>query len=377
MNSKIILIDAYSLNEGGGKRYILELLKNINLEDIDSINIVTRKKDNLLEEVIKNNKKILLFEYKFLSETIFGKLLFKLLYLRYIFKKLNCNYLFVLDGYSFFFPNKTIVVNQNILPFEDQELKKLKFSLKVKMHILYFCFKYSIYKSRNIIFLSDYSKNLILKKIKFNNLSLKTSVINHGVNHNNKKDIVGIKNKKIFNILYISSFFPYKNHLVLLNAINNLSCKYKNIHLTLIGQLNDYYFKILKPKLSSFSNLQLDNNLIVKNFIPMNKVSKYYNNSDLFVFPSSCENFPNILLEAMSSEIPVITSNYGPMKEIINNNSYLFKHTDVSELSDLIEKFILNENDIVTLNKLFCKKQVNKYNWRTTSKKTLDFIINE
>jgi len=37
------------------------------------------------------------------------------------------------------------------------------------------------------------------------------------------------------------------------------------------------------------------------------KVNEYYNRCELFVFPSAAEYFPNVLVEALASRIPIVT----------------------------------------------------------------------
>ena len=43
------------------------------------------------------------------------------------------------------------------------------------------------------------------------------------------------------------------------------------------------------------------------------ETSEWYQKVDMFVFPSTCENMPVILLEAMTSEIPIASSDRVPM----------------------------------------------------------------
>ena len=47
-------------------------------------------------------------------------------------------------------------------------------------------------------------------------------------------------------------------------------------------------------------------NKLVKKIITNSK--NYYHDADAFLFASSCENMPNILLEAMISGLPIISS---------------------------------------------------------------------
>lgn len=57
------------------------------------------------------------------------------------------------------------------------------------------------------------------------------------------------------------------------------------------------------------------------NFRGFVKPASYYRNSDIFVYWSDLDNFPNALLEASSYSLPIITNNVGAVAEIINNQS--------------------------------------------------------
>lgn len=367
-----ILIDAYSLSEGGGKRYLLEIIKNFDYSKINNLHILLRKKDSSFQ-VFKNNKKINFHIITSSGLGLFNKIIFKIFIIRYFYFKFKCNFLFVPDGYSFFFPTKTILVNQNILPFEDNEMKKLNLKMKIKMNLLYHLFKYSIKVSKNVIFLSNFSKNLILKKTKLQNISYK--IINHGVEPIKFTKLKKVNKNSKYKILYVSSFYTYKNHIYLLSVFNRLCNNYSNIELIFVGNHNEYLKKTIIPKIKNYKNIFLNNNLFIKNFIPMNKIFKIYQDSNLFVFPSTCENFPNILIEALSSGRPVLSSNYGPMKEIIKERSFLFSTNSETELYNKIKNYIDNKNNIVEKNTQYCISLSKKYNWINTSKMTLDFIL--
>ena len=50
-------------------------------------------------------------------------------------------------------------------------------------------------------------------------------------------------------------------------------------------------------------------------------MSKYYLNSDLFVLPSYYEGLPNVLLDAMNHELPIISTDCSGASDILQKNS--------------------------------------------------------
>jgi glycosyltransferase involved in cell wall biosynthesis len=51
--------------------------------------------------------------------------------------------------------------------------------------------------------------------------------------------------------------------------------------------------------------------------VPFEKLHELHRDADLFVFASSCENMPNVLLEAMAAGLPVVTTAVGTISEVV------------------------------------------------------------
>ena len=105
----------------------------------------------------------------------------------------------------------------------------------------------------------------------------------------------------------------------------------------------------------------------------MDEVKKFYHNSDCFIFASSCENMPNSLIEAMSSGLPIICSNLGPMKEFLKDGGEYFNPLSEIDLTNKLKKII---NDQKLRNKLAKKAHIysSNYSWEKCAKQTFDFI---
>ncbi len=78
--------------------------------------------------------------------------------------------------------------------------------------------------------------------------------------------------------------------------------------------------------------------------IPNNKVPYYYNASDVVLLTSLWEGSPNVIKEAMASNIPIVSTDVGDVREIIGETqgSYIcsFDPTDVAEKIDLAFQFL-------------------------------------
>jgi glycosyltransferase involved in cell wall biosynthesis len=82
-----------------------------------------------------------------------------------------------------------------------------------------------------------------------------------------------------------------------------------------------------------------------ESFFP-EEVAKYYSAADVYAFPSLGEGFGLPIIEAMACGCPVITTNYGAMKEVAGDGAILIDPKNIEELAESIEKLLsFNEQD--------------------------------
>ena len=71
-----------------------------------------------------------------------------------------------------------------------------------------------------------------------------------------------------------------------------------------------------------------------------------YRNSDIFVFPSKCEPFGLVLLEAMAYGLPIVSTKGGSIPYVVKDgeNAFLAEVDDINDIADKIELLINNKN---------------------------------
>src|SRR5205807_6493636 len=69
-----------------------------------------------------------------------------------------------------------------------------------------------------------------------------------------------------------------------------------------------------------------------------------YASADIFVFPSTTDTFGNVIIEAQASGVPVIVSDSGGPKELVEDerNGLITKSHDVEDLTRAIRQLISN-----------------------------------
>ena len=85
-----------------------------------------------------------------------------------------------------------------------------------------------------------------------------------------------------------------------------------NVKLLLAGHASPHYFKKVKQTIEEYG---LMDDVIYLGSINHEDLPDYYKGAKINIFASTCENCPNILLEAMSSGRPVFCSTHMPMPE--------------------------------------------------------------
>lgn len=124
---------------------------------------------------------------------------------------------------------------------------------------------------------------------------------------------------------------------VLLQGYNQIISRYKDkVALIITGD---------GPKLERYKK-SFPGGTIFTGYKKGSELAEIYASSDIFVFPSPTETFGNVVLEAMSSELPVIAANAGGVKDTVKDkiNGLMFNPGDSKELACLMTKLIDDEN---------------------------------
>lgn len=121
-----------------------------------------------------------------------------------------------------------------------------------------------------------------------------------------------INQNQTFKIINVGSLVWRKNQKLIIEAIKQI--KTKKLHVNILGAGN------LEAELKNLTTqYQLKNKISFLGNV--NNVPKYLFEADCFVLSSQTEGFPNVLIEALSCGLPVISTNCmsGPL-ELLNDN---------------------------------------------------------
>ena len=121
------------------------------------------------------------------------------------------------------------------------------------------------------------------------------------------------KTKRKDLILSVGRLCKQKNQSDIIKAFKIFIKKYPKFKLIIIGHGTDY------KKLKNLSyELKLEKK--IKFLGRKTKVKEYFVKSKIFVFPSLYEGLPNVLIDSLNYNLPVISSNCSGAKDILGND---------------------------------------------------------
>jgi glycosyltransferase involved in cell wall biosynthesis len=107
-------------------------------------------------------------------------------------------------------------------------------------------------------------------------------------------------------VLYVGRFAPLKNVSLLVEAFAQLRRARPRARLLLVGE------GALEGRLRADGHrLGVEQDVIFVGAKPLAELPAYYSSADVFALPSSFDNSPNVLLEAMACELPVVATHVG------------------------------------------------------------------
>jgi glycosyltransferase involved in cell wall biosynthesis len=369
MKRKLTLgIDASNIKTGGGLTHLLELLR-----EGDSI-------DRGFDHVIVWGGKQLenLPPYKWLERRILpsldeNNLVGEFYWRLYTLPKLAqeaCDILFSPGG--MFVSNKICYVSmsQNMLIWEGKERARFGLSDRFKLRLMRFMQRRSFQSAAGIIFISEYARKFITQELP--SVDSKPSVVvYHGIN-DRFRTTPSLKSFGVddeIKLIYVSTIHHYKWQWKVIGAVKKIRENEKiDLKLSLIGGAKPSVLAEMNGLLAETSEF-----VNYKGVIPYEEIEENYHESDVFVFASTCENMPNIVVEAMASSLPITSSNFGPMPEILLDGCIYFDPTNSDSIADALLK-IIRSPELQNKLKKAAYQRSQYFNWQKAASETFTFL---
>ena len=375
-NSVVIGVDATNIRSGGGLTHLVELLNETRPDKYNISKIIIWSGSKTLDAIC-DKPWLIKRTSSLLNKNILFRTFFQKFYLTKEVKRECCDILFVPGGsYTGSF-SKTVIMSQNLLPFQYRELKRYGFSkMFFKLLLLRFVQSHSFRNAKEVIFLSEYARDAVQNVT--GKLKGKTPIIPHGINQKfclppkNQLSLENYSEEKPFKLLYVSIIDVYKHQDQLIKAVYQLRSNNIPIELNLIGPA---YEPALK-KLNKIIDLYDVERKWIKYHgqMPYNKLHDAYFSADIGVFASTCENLPIILLENMAAGLPIAASNKGPMQEVLSEGGCFFDPLNSNEIADTLQSMILSEDLRTRISQISFLKAKN-FSWTRCADETMKFLV--
>lgn len=361
-----IVINAFSARLGGGQTYLVNLLKHIPQHDNLRI-IVLAPADLKLPEHPAISRYAPSYSLNNpLVRTAWEKLLLPS-YLR----KVKADVLFCPGGVVATRAPvgcKVVTMFRNMIPFDKRVLGYLPFGLqRIRSWLLYHTMLRSMSGADLTIFISDFARGVI------ENLATVPNAVTipHGIGEEFRtfdKQLPRPGRLPIESyMLYVSRFDVYKHHYEVVSAYAKLPAKYRDrVHLALIGESDMPGAERVHELIN---NLGLGERVIILGAVPYAELPAYYHHAELALFASSCENCPNIMLEALGAGRPVLSSDVMPMPEFGAQAAAYFSPFDADDINRAMVT-VLSDSDYAQRLADAAALQCQNFNWSKTAAST-------
>ncbi|URQ69291.1 glycosyltransferase family 4 protein [SAR86 cluster bacterium] len=227
-----------------------------------------------------------------------------------------------------------------------------------------------------IFLLSPNEKEILNKNIKFNNT---ISVVPNGYD---KKYDIEISNNLLdqcvskFNIkpnkptfLFMGNHTYNKGIDIILNSLKYID---RDIQILIGGKIRSK--KENELLISKCDLLENEDRYVFTDFLTDEEAIALYKIADCFVFPSRADTFPLVILEAMVSNLPVISTKIGGIPYQINRDcGILIEPNSSKDLATAIKRLIDSPEDIIKMGNNSRKRVMENFSWDTSA----DLAINE
>lgn len=371
-----LAIDATNIRQGGGITHLLNILKCFSPVQHGFSQLVVFASPEFARLDIRNDAVIVVEPWW--SKLVGLKFFAVQLFLPGLVKKYRCAAILCPGGTIPAFADlPKISICQNMLPFElDRAALFGRFSwMNLKLRLLRAVQGYSFKRSQGTIFLTEYAKKRVIKSSRLLRSCL--TVIPHGI----EKRFLEVSREEKFNhdnlvsepfsFLYVSAQLPYKHQLEVMTAVSNLRGLGYLLELKMVGAASGRYgdsvFRMrmeLDPEETFIKDLS---------HVDFEFLHQLYHSADGFIFASSCENLPNILIEAMAASLPIACSNRGPMPEVLCNAGVYFDPEHPKSIEDALIR-LMTDPELRSICADQAKYLVRNYSWELCAKDTFEFV---
>ncbi len=242
----------------------------------------------------------------------------------------------------------SVVLLQNAAPFcESVSPSSVGAAQWLRYWLLGRAMRLSVRRAARVIFISEYFRDVFAKRCPFD-VSKATVIYRAG----RRRQETGRAETLLAEhgidrrfVLSVSHLYPYKNLVELVEGFLIASREYSSFddQLVLIGT---EYFRGYRARIQQVlaRNRALDGQVILAGGQPGEVVAGMLARCEVFAFPSTCENCPTALIEALGAGAAIACSRSGVMPEIVGEAASYFDTHDPYDIARALGDLLRDAN---------------------------------
>lgn len=374
VSRKTIFIDALSALQGGGQTYLINLFKFIPSGFLDECRVVVLLPHGK-EHVFGVNPEFQIVSSAQASRNVLFRVIWSAMCLPSLLRAWDAAVLYCPGGFvSSFGSWKTAVAFRNMLPFSLEERKRYPIGyMRARLAILRWVQARSFRRADLVIFISLFAKSII--DVTVGSRAGISAVIPHGISDRFRVPVTKPKGLNLPDryVCYVSILNVYKAQLEVVKAWHILRLRRPvEEKLLLVGPSNDQYGLRVAALIAE---LGLQDEVLIVGNVAYEDLPGLYQGAVINLFASSCENCPNILLEALSAGRPVLSSDYQPMPEFAADAALYFDPYAPEKLAAQLEHLLGDPQLQQTMAKRAADRSVD-FQWEDSAKRTWEALRN-
>lgn len=288
----------------------------------------------------------------------------------------SCDLLFIPGGNFAGSFRPYVAMSQNLLPFTPDARRRYGPSRKrFRLWLLSKGQASTFRRADGMIFLTRTARSRVEETI--GRLSSPAAVIPHGIGDGFRHaprpqlSVDACSAERPFRWLYVSVIELYKHQACVAEAVAMLHRENVPLALDLVGPAYPAAMKRLARVMRRLDPA----GKVIRYHGPVShdRLSSYYLEADGFVFASSCENMPIILMEAMAAGLPIASSRVPPMPEVLGPQGLYFDPEDPGDIAERLREAMSDPNvrDRLAADSFARSEQ---YTWERCARETFSFM---
>jgi glycosyltransferase involved in cell wall biosynthesis len=180
-----------------------------------------------------------------------------------------------------------------------------------------------------------------------------------------RRRMLGLDGKRL--VVSVGRLVPIKNVALLLDAIRLVRECEPRAHLLHVGEGPD--LPALERRVAA---LGLAGAVTFAGYVAQHETPPFYRTGDVFALTSDFDNSPNVVLEAMACGLPIVSTDVGGVRELVDAGGELAPPRDAGAIAAALLRVLSAPDHAVSAGRHNRRSAVERFSWRASAQKLLD-----